>query len=509
MTPLKSGLRLPPEVAFSEGEELIPGLVLSPGIVAMHKAEVLEAAGNSDLLPPDPHAPGQLVAFINWLTQVSPMSVSGLPRYMEALYDERPKLQGAMPEVKSGELARFAWWAYARGRREVSNFRVLGHAIEIRRRLAKDGRVSNGVDAIGFFNAEHGIGEAARLLVEALRASEVPVSTIGYRNTESRQRAQFETDEVGRYKTVIAAVNAELNRSVRELFGDFFFRDTYVVGQWFWELEVAPDWYKDAYQYVDELWAPTKFIEEMLRNEAPERIAIHHMPLPLRKPKVVDDVSRAELGLDGRYMFLFTFDFMSVMKRKNPLGLVEAFKKAFAPGEGPILVLKCINGDTRPEGLAELMAATDEREDIIVMNKYLDSHQSAALMNLCDCYVSLHRSEGLGLTIAEAMLLGKPVIATGYSGNLDFMTADTSYMVPWTRVKVGQGAEAYSPDATWAEPDLAVAAQLMREVFENPTKAAEVALAGKTDLETRFTPERTGAKMRVRLEQLWEAENGK
>jgi glycosyltransferase involved in cell wall biosynthesis len=225
-------------------------------------------------------------------------------------------------------------------------------------------------------------------------------------------------------------------------------------------------------------------------------------------PRVVSGVSREQLGLDDRYMFLFTFDFMSVMKRKNPLGLVEAFKKAFAPSEGPMLVLKSINGDSRPEGAAELKAAIEGRDDIIWMDKYLDSEMSAALMNLCDCYVSLHRSEGLGLTIAEAMLLGKPVIATGYSGNLDFMTPTTSYMVPWTRVKVGEGAEAYSSRATWAEPNLDVAAEMMRTVYENPEQAQAVANAGKRDLEQRFTRAVTGARMKARLEEIWESLDG-
>jgi glycosyltransferase involved in cell wall biosynthesis len=199
---------------------------------------------------------------------------------------------------------------------------------------------------------------------------------------------------------------------------------------------------------------------------------------------------------------------MSVMKRKNPLGLVEAFKKAFDPGEGPMLVLKSINGDSRPEASAELKAVIEGRDDIIWIDKYLDSEMSAALMNLCDCYVSLHRSEGLGLTIAEAMLLGKPVIATGYSGNLDFMTPDTSYMVPWTRVKVGKGAEAYSSRATWAEPNLDVAAEMMRTVYENPEQAQAVANAGKRDLEQRFTREVTGARMKARLEEIWESLDG-
>lgn len=494
----------PPDARHSLGQQILPGIPLSIGIkqlIEEHNAQFETSI--------DPFATGGLSEFLEWLGEIPLRSTSRLPRYMQAVYNERADLQARYPEVKFGELTRFAWWAHEYGRLEVPTFRLLGHAVPVRRTLRESGRINGGTDAIGFFNAEHGIGEASRLLVEAMRAADVSVSTIAYRNTESRQNSEFDTDEVGTYRTVIAAINAELNKHMRELFGSYFFHDTYVIGQWFWELEVAPSWYTDAYQYVDELWAPTKFIEEMLRREAPSRIHVRHMPLPLRKPRVVDNATRSDLDLDDRFMFLFTFDFMSVTKRKNPLGLVEAFKKAFADGEGPMLVLKSINGETRPQGFAELMAACEGRDDIIVMNKYLDSNLSAALMNVCDCYVSLHRSEGLGLTIAEAMLLAKPVIATGYSGNLDFMGEETSFMVPWTRVKVGQNAEAYDSDATWAEPDLDVAAQLMRYVYENPDKAREVALRGKMDLETRFTPERTGAQMKMRLEQVWEAIDAK
>jgi glycosyltransferase involved in cell wall biosynthesis len=500
-------IQMPVETAASIGPEILPGLPLSPGIIEIMSSEKEEAKSGNLLNPPNPFEPGELSTFVQWLQRKSPLSSTGLPRYMDAVYNERADLQKTMPEVRMGELSAFAWWAHIFGRFEVPSFRLFGHKVSIRRSIAPGGRVSGGVDAIGFFKAEHGIGEAARLLVEAIRTTDVPVSTVGYWITESRQRAKFETDEVGKYKTIIAAVNAELNKPVRDLFGSYFFGGAYVIGQWFWELETAPPWYKDAYQYVDELWAPTKFIEEMLRRDAPKRVAIHHMPLPLRKPRVVENALRKDLDLDSRFMFLFIFDFMSVMKRKNPLGLIEAFKKAFAPGEGPMLILKSINGEIRPEGFAELKAATEGREDILIMNRYLDSTQSAALMNLCDCYVSLHRSEGLGLTIAEAMLLGKPVIATGYSGNLDFMTPETSYLVPWKRVRVGEGAEAYDANASWAEPDLDAAAAIMKNVYSNPDEARRVAMAGKIDLETRFTPEQTGLRMKQRLVTLWGEHN--
>lgn len=500
---LRSKLKPNKYMLLSQGPEIMPGLQLSPGMQAILESEKEAANRGIGVTPPDPFEPGQLSAFIDWLQEVPRNSASGLPRYLQATYDERTDINSIMPEVKAGELKAFAWWAYLFGRFEVPAIRYFGHQVKVKRDVAFGGRISGGVDAIGFFNAEHGIGEASRLLVEALRATDVRVSTIGYRNTESRQNYAFDTDEFGQYKVVIAAINAELNEPMRNLFGKFFFHDTYVIGQWFWELEVAPPWYKPAYKYVNELWAPTRFIEQMLRNEAPKEIHVEYMPLPLRKPRVVENAQRSDLELDDRFMFLFTFDFMSVMKRKNPMGLIEAFKKAFAPGEGPMLVLKCINGETRPEMFDDMKKAAAGRDDIIIMNKYLDSDMSAALMNLCDCYVSLHRSEGLGLTIAEAMLLGKPVIATGYSGNLDFMTPETSFMVPWKRVKVGEGAEAYDADATWAEPDLDVAAEMMRDVYEHPDKARTMALAGKADLEARFTPEQTGARMKVRLEQLW------
>lgn len=489
---------------LSDGPEVMPGLKLSPGMHALLQKERAEAARGEGVLPPDPFAPGQLTKFVEWLQEIPAHSVSGLPRYMQATFDERVDLEGVMPDVPWGELKSYAWWAYLFGRYEVPTFRYFGHRMKVKRDVHPDGRVGGGVDAIGFFNAEHGIGEAARLLVEALRSAEVPVSTIGYRNTESRQQHQFETDEVGTYRAVIAAINAELNEPMRNTFGKFFFHDTYVIGQWFWELETAPPWYGPAYRYVDELWAPTRFIEEMLRASAPRNVHVEHMSLPLRKPQVVENARRSDLGLNDRFMFLFTFDFMSVSKRKNPLGLIEAFKKAFEPGEGPQLVLKCSNGKTRPDKFAALERASQGRDDITIINRYLDNHMLAALMNMCDCYVSLHRSEGLGLTIAEAMLLGKPVIATGYSGNLDFMTPETSFLVPWKRVKVGPDAEAYDPEATWAEPDTDAAAQMMRGVYANPDRAREMALAGKADLEARFTPEATGARMRARLEHLWQ-----
>jgi glycosyltransferase involved in cell wall biosynthesis len=361
----------------------------------------------------------------------------------------------------------------------------------------------NGIDVVGFFTAEHGVGEAARVLVSTLKSADVAVSTINYTDTQSRMGHTYATDDVSRHKAVLVSMNAEqLTHSPHRL-GAHFYDDRYVVGQWFWELEQAPQWYAPAWPMVNEMWAPTRFIEQMLSNSAPSNVTITYVPLPVVRPSIDASLTREYFGLDDRFTFLFAFDFMSVMKRKNPLALIDAFTQAFAPGAGPRLIIKAINGDKRPAECDALLAAAAQHPDITVMDTYFTRVETSSLMNMVDCYVSLHRSEGLGLTISEAMSHGKPVIATAYSGNLDFMDNTNSYLVPWNRVAVGEHAEGYAADATWAEPDVGKAARLMRHVYENQAEAARMGQKAQSDILNRFSEAASGAIMKNRLSEIW------
>jgi glycosyltransferase involved in cell wall biosynthesis len=374
--------------------------------------------------------------------------------------------------------------------------------------IVNEGRSLDGIDVLGFFTAEHGVGEAARVLNSTLQAAGVPVSTIDYTDTQSRREHLFHCDNVSRNKVLMMAVNADhLNEAHRRL-GRKFFRKRYVIGQWFWELEEAPEWFGPAFAHVDELWAPTRFIETMLRKCAPSRVQVRYVPLPVVTPQVDTLIARARFGLDDRYMFLFSFDFMSVMKRKNPLGLIEAFCSAFAEGEGPMLVIKAINGDKRLVERNMLRDAVRKRSDIVLIDKYFTKVETSTLTSLADCYVSLHRSEGLGLTMSEAMTLGRPVIATGYSGNLDFLSDANSFIVPGSRVKVGHGAEGYSPESIWMEPNVSEAAKYMRYVYENQAEAVQKGLRGQADILRAFDVASCGAIMKGRLEQIWRSQRG-
>ena len=197
------------------------------------------------------------------------------------------------------------------------------------------------------------------------------------------------------------------------------------IGIWGWETDSIPERWQRAFALVREIWVYSRFMAQNIGAVAP--IPVIALPPPVQPPAESAVPERLDVPGDG-FLFLFVFDYLSTIQRKNPVGLIEAFKRAFAPGEGPRLLLKTINGPLRPLAEEEVLWAAHGRPDIHVIDRSLSGDELNGLMAACDCYVSLHRSEGFGLTLAEAMSIGKPTIGTGYSGNLDFMNAENSYL---------------------------------------------------------------------------------
>ena len=245
-------------------------------------------------------------------------------------------------------------------------------------------------------------------------------------------------------------------------------RRTHRVAYWYWELDTAPAAWRDSARQVDELWTGTNFVAEALQGvtDKPVFTLFPGVRLPAFLPR-----SRAHFGLptreSGRFAFLFSFHMDSVMERKNPLGLIASFRRAFGEDEPVDLVLKMTSFGNYDAQLAELVQAAASTS-VHIVDRVLDKGDIVALMESCDAYVSLHRSEGLGLTMAEAMLLGKPVVATRYSGNLDFMDDDNSLLVDCEVVPVRGTIPPYTvPGARWAEPSIDHAAELMRRVYDD------------------------------------------
>ncbi len=354
-----------------------------------------------------------------------------------------------------------------------------------------------GVNLVGYLRGELGVGEVARKLARALERAGIPFAEIDYAGTASRREHRHESRRPSEalYDTNVVCLNPrDLRRFVGDHGPDLFTR-RYTVGVWFWETTRFPDSDRWAFHFVDEIWVASTFVRDVVAAATWKPVFVIPLPLDVLPPPTL---SRAELGLPEGFLFLFVFDFQSVFERKNPLALVEAFRTAFRPGEGATLVIKTINGHRKPRLLERLQAAAADRPDIHVVDGYVAATTRDALIAVCDCYVSLHRSEGLGLTMAEAMAYGKPVIATAFSGNTEFMHADNSYPVPYVLVEIPPG-EAYPAGALWAEPDTSTAAALMRSVFDDRDRAAARGARARRDITGTFSLARSAEALEQRF----------
>ena len=344
-----------------------------------------------------------------------------------------------------------------------------------------------GVNVFGYLFAEHGVGEVARLLVQCIRQAGIPYSAIPYTDTGARQEAPFSDFGAGEsiHDVNIIVVNADSLPSFLDRFGTDIVEGRYNIGVWAWEVEALPTDLADSARYLDEIWAISRFTADAIAGAV--QCPVFPFPLSgsMRQPP---SVPRQELGLGDDFLFLFCFDFNSLFDRKNPLGAITAFELALPTGRGARLLIKTTNGFHYPQQLERLNSAALGHPSITIVDGYLTTEQQSALMNACDAYLSLHRSEGFGLTLLEAMAFGKPVIATAYSGNLDFMTEDNSYLVPYRMVGIPSGCGPYPDTSNWADPDLEAAAKMMRRVLTRRDEARDKAGRARMDVERLHSP---------------------
>ena len=446
-------------------------------------AEALREAGERD--EPEPPSPFGLCgadAFVAWVNEpVAPPTDPRVSRYLARVWAEDETLQQVFPslagegaEVYLGSLRQAG--AADRGLPAwvLPSEEQLLELMKRRWRSRPPGPPPPGVNVVGYVTAVLGVGEVGRVLAAALDDVGVPKVVVANRDTRSKTAVPFETSSSSDapYDINLLCVNADHTVALAQQLGPEFFAERRTIGVWFWELEEFPASMTDAFPLVDEIWVASDFVLESVAAVAPK--PVRKFPLPVVVPAPPAGITRSALGLpDDRFVFLFVYDFLSTAERKNPVGLVDAYTQAFGPEDGTVLVLKSINGDKRLRELERVRRAASERDDVIVFDTYLSSDEHSALVAQCDAYVSLHRSEGFGLDMAKTMGLGKPVIATGYSGNLEFMDDATGYLVDYDLVPVGPGREPYPPGSRWAQPRVAHAAELMRRVVERPDEAAE------------------------------------
>lgn len=265
-----------------------------------------------------------------------------------------------------------------------------------------------------------------------------------------------------------------------------------VIGYWAWELEQVPRSWAKAVRYVDEVWTPSNFVAEAVRTITPAEMPVRVFPhLVSLLPSSPGDRARFGLPADG-FVVLTSFDMRSGFVRKNPFAAIEAVRRAAElSGQAVTLVCKVVGREGSPGLFAELEAEAAKQDDVKMITEALSGAEMASLIASADAVITLHRSEGFGLLPAQAMLAGKPVVATGWSGNVDFMDPETARLVDYDLVPVEDVQGLYA-GGHWAEPDVDDAARKLARLIEFPTEAAALGAAAEAGIRDKLDPDRWG-----------------
>lgn len=357
-----------------------------------------------------------------------------------------------------------------------------------------------GVNIAGFIQSELGIGEGVRSIIRAVETTNIPfvinnIDLPSHRNADTSYQ-KFSPDNP--HPVNILQINAnEVNTFMKRGVLQKYLNNHYNIGFWAWELLKFPPEWRSAITPFHEIWTYSDYGAEAIAQVAPIPVLRMMPSINLATP----NLTKADLGLPtDKFIFLFMFDFFSRVQRKNPMAIIRAFKQAFdRNNQDVLLIIKCSNSQKFPAERQILIDLIDNYDSIKLIDGYFSKEQINALVYNCDCYVSLHRCEGFGLTMAEAMFYGKPVIATGYSSNIEFMNVANSFLVKYNLVEIDGNYGPYKKGDIWADPQVDHCSELMQYVVNNYQLAKQIGNQAAQDMKTLFNPQVVGEKIKERL----------
>lgn len=362
------------------------------------------------------------------------------------------------------------------------------------------------VSLIGYPRAQMGMGEHVRNTAAALESLSEPFEIFDFDANLNCETGAREWDRHIRQQPTgrinILHINADETISADRIFGHSMFEGRYNIGYWAWELERFPAAWTPAIDLVDEIWAPSNFIATTLRQVT--RKPVHVMPLRVERPQERHFRPGDYAIVGDAFNFVFYFDFNSYHQRKNPSGVVSAFLSAFPEREmiPARLLIKSIGADAHPAIARRFNDLAESDPRIFHLTETMSAEEMSGLLSFSNCFVSLHRSEGFGRGMAEAMAAGVPVIATGYGGNVDFMDESNSFLVDYRLRPIRAGEYVYGEGAYWAEPNLEHAAELMRFVHDNRRVAKQRAAKAKRSIAKGHSTKTVAAAISRRLEAI-------
>ncbi len=449
-------------------------------------------------IPPHPFGDDGGVSFQRWLATPSspPEEAAGMNRLVMAVWANRGDLQRAFPWPCGTDAPAFRQWCRTYG---VQEKMVPKWALPKEPRALRAPVDEFGVNIAGYLTAELGLGEMGRIISKMVEQAGVPLVSVVEEHSLACSTALDLPPTAGRprFPVTIMAVNADQTELLMASYPEVG-HERYRIGLWAWELEDFPAWQHIGYEFVDEIWTVSEFCAKAFAKHT--SVPVKVIPVPVLDPGLPP---RPPRDPGKPVQFFFAFDYNSTGQRKNPWGVVKAFKKAFESRDDVKLVIKATNGQLHAKAVERLLHEIGQDPRIELVERYLSVAELNKLYADSDCYVSLHRSEGFGLTVAEAMMRGMAVISTDYSSTTEFFNEEVGWPIPYKMVEVGPGWPPYQEHARWADPDLDAAAAAMREVADNPAEAERRGRAARDYVLRNRTPEAAASWVRTQLQDAY------
>jgi glycosyltransferase involved in cell wall biosynthesis len=372
--------------------------------------------------------------------------------------------------------------------------------------------ITDQVDGCTFyapFEANSGLGEASRRYLETINKFDRTICSAVVVPTNSDKSTNKIKLGLGRrdWRVGLAQINADIQYSFFNLpQGKDFLKHEIRIGLWVWELPNFPiKWWINLTTY-NEIWVPSNYCADSLLGVS--NTVVSTIPYPIPAPEGLVDENTAKLNLreklkisSNAFLYLFIFDTTSFIDRKNPLGAVRAFVKEFNNDPDTYLILKITASQQNPKFMRKLLKIIRliKNKNIIILTENYSRKGILELILGCDCYLSPHRAEGFGLTVAEALFLEKPVVATNFSGTTDFLNIQTGYPVDYELIPMSINIEPYTNEFLWADPDISSFSRNMCSIRNNYTLAKAKASLGKAKVKELCSPERISLLISERI----------
>lgn len=360
-----------------------------------------------------------------------------------------------------------------------------------------------GVNLIGDIRAEIGLGQSIRLVANELELSGYPFGIYDFQLGGNVRRGDTSWDHRIRenypYAVNLFHINPQEVALAYLYLNKDIWENHYNIAFWLWELETFPEEYIETLKFFDEIWTPSEFAGNSIRKVTDKPVyTIPYYVLAEADGKF--DRAYFDLPQD-KFLYLIMYDTNSTMARKNPVGALNAYKKAF-PEENPDVGLVIKVNNATEEDLGIIRQQTGNYRNVYFITETMDKIKVNSLIANVDVFVSLHRAEGFGLVMAEAMLLGTVCVATDWSSNTEFMDAASACMVPFHKVEIKETSGNYKKGYRWAEPDVDAAAADIRRLYEDLEYYQKLKEYGEKKIESVLGKERIVGMLENRLEKI-------